>query len=48
MNRKHPANLSGIAVHLASRLLDYAGPGDVIASGTVKDFVVGSGVAFKG
>ncbi len=40
-------DLSGIAVHLASRLLDHAGAGDVLASGTVKDLVVGSGVAFE-
>ncbi|AGS25960.1 hypothetical protein REMIM1_PF00293 (plasmid) [Rhizobium etli bv. mimosae str. Mim1] len=39
--------MSGIAVHLASRLLDRAGNGDVIVSGTVKDLVVGSGVAFQ-
>ncbi|THK36478.1 adenylate/guanylate cyclase domain-containing protein [Ensifer sp. MPMI2T] len=40
-------DLSGIAVHLASRLLDHAGPGEVVVSGTVKDLVVGSGVAFE-
>jgi len=40
-------DLSGIAVHIASRLLDHAGAGDVIVSGTVKDLVVGSRVAFK-
>lgn len=40
-------NLSGIAVHLASRLLDHAATGDVMVSRTVKDLVVGSGVAFE-
>ncbi|WP_234838759.1 adenylate/guanylate cyclase domain-containing protein [Sinorhizobium meliloti] len=45
---KRGNDLSGIAVHLASRLLDHAGAGDVIVSGTVKDLVVGSGVVFKG
>lgn len=39
--------LGGIAVHLASRLLAYADAGEVVASGTVKDLVVGSGVAFE-
>lgn len=45
---KRGNDLSGIAVHLASRLLDHAGAGDVIVSGTVKDLVFGSGVVFKG
>ena len=40
-------DLSGIAVHLASRLLDRAEPGEVLVSRTVKDLVVGSGVAFE-
>lgn len=44
---KRGADLSGIAVHLASRLLDQAQPGEVLASRTVKDLVVGSGVAFE-
>ena len=35
-------DLSGLAVHLASRLLAHAGPGDVIVSRTVKDLLVGS------
>lgn len=38
--------LSGIAVHLASRVLDHAAAGEVLVSRTVKDLVVGSGVAF--
>ena len=40
-------DLSGIAMHLASRLLDHAQPGNVVASRTVKDLVVGSGITFK-
>jgi class 3 adenylate cyclase len=40
-------DLSGIAVHLASRLLDHAKPGDVLVSQTVKDLVVGSGIMFE-
>ena len=40
-------DLSGIAVHLASRLLDHAQPGDVVVSRTVKDLVVGSGITFE-
>jgi pimeloyl-ACP methyl ester carboxylesterase len=40
-------DLSGIAVHLTSRLLEFAGAGDVIVSRTVKDLVVGSGITFE-
>ena len=40
-------DLSGLAIHLASRLLDHAQAGDVIVSQTVKDLVVGSGIAFE-
>jgi len=40
-------DLSGIAVHLASRLLTFAGAGEIIASRTVKDLVVGSGITFE-
>ena len=43
---KRGHDLSGIAVHLASRILDHAAPGEVVVSRTVKDLVVGSGVAF--
>jgi class 3 adenylate cyclase len=34
-------------VHLAARLLNFAEAGDIIVSRTVKDLVVGSGVAFE-
>lgn len=40
-------DLAGIAVHLTARLLDNAQPGEVIASRTVKDLVVGSGIGFE-
>jgi pimeloyl-ACP methyl ester carboxylesterase len=39
-------DLSGIAVHLASRLLAYANEGDIIVSRTVKDLLVGSEFRF--
>ncbi|QRM56058.1 adenylate/guanylate cyclase domain-containing protein [Sinorhizobium sp. BG8] len=44
---RHGGDLSGIAVHLASRLLPHAGAGEIILSRTVKDLVVGSGVTFE-
>ncbi len=39
-------DLGGLAVHAAARVLDTAGAGEVVASGTVKDLVAGSGVQF--
>ena len=41
------ARIAGIAVHLAARVLATAQPGEVIASGTVTDLVVGSGLEFE-
>jgi class 3 adenylate cyclase len=38
--------LGGLAVHLASRIMDEAGPGVILASSTVKDLVLGSGIEF--
>lgn len=38
--------IGGLAVHLASRVLALAGPGEVLTTGTVSDLVVGSGIAF--
>ncbi len=38
--------VAGIAVHLGARILALAGPGEVLASTTVKDLVVGSGLCF--
>jgi pimeloyl-ACP methyl ester carboxylesterase len=38
--------LAGIAVHIAARIAELAGPGEVLVSSTVKDLVVGSGIDF--
>ncbi len=38
--------VGGIAVHTGARVASFAGPGEVLVSGTVKDLVAGSGVAF--
>jgi class 3 adenylate cyclase len=35
------------AVHIASRIADLAGPGEVLVSSTVKDLVVGSRIEFE-
>ena len=40
-------DVSGIAVHIAARVLEAARPGEVLASSTVRDLVVGSGLAFE-
>jgi class 3 adenylate cyclase len=39
-------DLSGLAVHLASRLLDHAKQGEVVISRTVRDLLVGSEFRF--
>ena len=39
--------LTGIAVHTGARVAALAGPGEVLASSTVKDLVAGSGIAFE-
>ena len=36
----------GIAVHIGARVASLAAPGEVLTSSTVKDLVVGSGIAF--
>jgi len=38
--------LAGIAVHIGARVAALAGPGEILASQTVKDLVAGSGVTF--
>lgn len=38
--------IGGLGVHIASRVMDQAEVGGVLVSGTVKDLVVGSGLAF--
>jgi pimeloyl-ACP methyl ester carboxylesterase len=39
-------DVGGIAVHIASRIISNALPGEVLVSSTVKDLVVGSGIRF--
>jgi class 3 adenylate cyclase len=39
--------IGGLAMHIASRVMDQAERGGVLVSGTVKDLVVGSGIGFK-
>ena len=39
-------DVAGIAVHVASRVLSAAGPGEVLVSGTVRDLLLGSDVKF--
>jgi pimeloyl-ACP methyl ester carboxylesterase len=39
-------DIGGIAVHIGARIMDAAGPGEVLTSHTVKDLVVGSGLRF--
>jgi class 3 adenylate cyclase len=39
-------DVAGIAVHIAARVGALAGPSEVLVSGTVKDLVAGSGIAF--
>jgi class 3 adenylate cyclase len=40
-------DVSGIAVHITARVLESARPGEILASSTVRDLVVGSGLAFE-
>ena len=40
------SDIGGLAVHIAARVSSLAGPGEVLASRTVKDLVVGSGLTF--
>jgi class 3 adenylate cyclase len=40
-------DVGGIAVHIGARVGAAAGPGEVLVSGTFKDLVVGSGIAFE-
>ena len=39
--------LRGIAIHIGARVAGLAGAGEVLASGTVKDLVAGSGLEFE-
>jgi class 3 adenylate cyclase len=40
-------DVGGIAVHLAARILDTAGPGEIVVSRTVRDLVAGSEVVLQ-
>jgi hypothetical protein len=40
-------DIGGIAVHIAARILDQAGAGEILVSRTVRDLVVGSGTGFE-
>src|SRR3984893_18147178 len=41
------ADIGGIAVHIAARILGRAGAGEILVSRPVRDLVVGSGVGFQ-
>ncbi len=41
-------DVHGIAVHIAARVIEQAGAGEVYASRTVRDLVAGSGIGFRG
>ena len=41
-------DVTGLAVHLAARIMGEAGTGEVLVSRTVKDLVVGSSFKFSG
>jgi class 3 adenylate cyclase len=40
-------DVGGIAVHIAARVMAAAGPGEILASRTVRDLVVGSDLALE-
>jgi class 3 adenylate cyclase len=40
------ADIGGIAVHIAARVLAQAGAGEILCSRTVKDLVAGAGFGF--
>jgi class 3 adenylate cyclase len=41
------SDIAGLAVTIASRVCDLAGPDDVLVTGTVTDLMVGSGIEFE-
>lgn len=43
----HGADLAGIALHIAARIVGLAGPNEVLVSQTVKDLSAGSGLRFE-
>jgi class 3 adenylate cyclase len=40
-------DIGGIAVHIAARVVGFAGSGEVLVSSTVRDLVAGSGLRFE-
>ena len=40
-------DVGGICVHVAARICALAGPGEVLASRTVRDLTAGSGIGFE-
>jgi class 3 adenylate cyclase len=40
-------DIAGLAVHVAARVMDKAGDGEVLASRTVRDLTAGSGLQFE-
>jgi class 3 adenylate cyclase len=40
-------DVTGMGVNIAARVMNTAGPGEVIVSSTVKDLVAGSGLCFE-
>ncbi len=42
------ADIGGMAVHIAARVVAHAAPGEVLVSSAVRDLVVGSGIEFTG
>jgi len=42
-----PGDIRGVAVHLASRIMDQATPGEVRISGVTRELLAGSGLAFE-
>jgi class 3 adenylate cyclase len=41
------SNVGGLAVHIGARVAAQAGPGELLASSTVRDLVAGSGIGFE-
>jgi len=44
---RSPDDVSGLAVHLAARIMGLAGAGEILVSGTIHDLVIGSELTFS-
>jgi class 3 adenylate cyclase len=42
-----PNDVRGVAVHVASRIMALAGPGEILVSGTTHELLAGSGIPFE-